>query len=373
MTFFRDLIFILCVCFLLYLGGEKLLARRYRRFLLHVVHVNGTRGKSSVVRLIDAGLREGGFRVVSKSTGTLPMILHADGSETEIRRRAPANIREQFSLLRLAYREKAQVLTVECMALEPELQRASQEILQADIGVITNVRIDHTDVMGSDRQAILEALLSMAPKKGTLFTAERELFPLMEKRMTKLRGRAVLTAGEEAFGKIDFPENVAEALAVCESLGVQREIALRGMEKFRRDPFAFEKLEKGNTVFLNAFSANDVSSTKLLLEKYGGEGRLVLLLNNRGDRPARAEEMGRLAKELQPAEVYLLGEQRGLLKRILKRALPHTPVKAFSKAEQAPLTFPEKTVLLGAGNIKGQGEAFTLRVRRWVKEDADER
>ena len=65
--------------------------------MLHVIQVNGIRGKSSTVRLVDAGLRAGGFRVVSKSTGTLPMILHTDGREEEIRRRAPANIREQLS------------------------------------------------------------------------------------------------------------------------------------------------------------------------------------------------------------------------------------------------------------------------------------
>lgn len=86
MTIAGLFICILCLLYLLYLGAEKLLARRYRRSLLHVIQVNGIRGKSSTVRLVDAGLRAGGFRVVSKSTGTLPMILHTDGWEEEIRR-----------------------------------------------------------------------------------------------------------------------------------------------------------------------------------------------------------------------------------------------------------------------------------------------
>ena len=34
------------------------------------IHVNGTRGKSSVTRLIAAGLREGGMRTFAKTTGT---------------------------------------------------------------------------------------------------------------------------------------------------------------------------------------------------------------------------------------------------------------------------------------------------------------
>ena len=33
------------------------------------IHVNGIRGKSSVVRLIAAGLREGGLRTFAKTTG----------------------------------------------------------------------------------------------------------------------------------------------------------------------------------------------------------------------------------------------------------------------------------------------------------------
>lgn len=89
MTIAGLFICILCLLYLLYLGAEKLLARRYRRSLLHVIQVNGIRGKSSTVRLVDAGLRAGGFRVVSKSTGTLPMILHTDGR----RRRSAAGPR----------------------------------------------------------------------------------------------------------------------------------------------------------------------------------------------------------------------------------------------------------------------------------------
>ena len=81
----------LCAAYLLYLAGEKLLLSRCRSSFVHVIHVNGIRGKSSTVRLIDAGLRGGGVRVLSKSTGTLPMILHADGREEQIVRRAPAN------------------------------------------------------------------------------------------------------------------------------------------------------------------------------------------------------------------------------------------------------------------------------------------
>ncbi len=368
----RDLLYVLiplCAMYLLYLAGEKLLACRYRRSFVHVIHVNGIRGKSSTVRLIDAGLRGGGVRVLSKSTGTLPMILHADGREEQIQRRSPANIREQLDVMRLAHREKAQVLVVECMAIHPELQRASEQMLRADMALITNVRPDHTDVMGETRQEICEALLSMAPRKGDLFTAEADMAELMTRAMEG-RGRVIpVQPRPEGYPDVpDFPENVALALAVCKAAGVSEADALQGMRQVRKDPFAFETIRRGNAVFLNAFSANDFLSTLRLYEQSGEEGRLILLLNNRRDRPARAEDMSRLAARLPAAEIWVMGEQKGLLKGLLKRTCPRVPVRLISNPEQVPLSFSEPTAVLCAGNIKGAGEALIRRLREGREE-----
>ena len=51
---------------------ESLVHRRCLSKIPYRIHVNGTRGKSSVTRLIAAGLREGGIRTCAKTTGTLP-------------------------------------------------------------------------------------------------------------------------------------------------------------------------------------------------------------------------------------------------------------------------------------------------------------
>ena len=58
---------------------------RHRRRIPIRVHVNGSRGKSSVSRLIAAGLRGGGLRVVAKTTGSAACVSHVDGSETPVR------------------------------------------------------------------------------------------------------------------------------------------------------------------------------------------------------------------------------------------------------------------------------------------------
>ena len=61
-----------------------LAAWRHRRHLRAVpvrIHVGGTRGKSTTTRLIAAGLRAGGRRVLAKTTGSQPRLILPDGSE----------------------------------------------------------------------------------------------------------------------------------------------------------------------------------------------------------------------------------------------------------------------------------------------------
>ena len=87
---------------LLGLAAEKRRAVRDRKKLTHIVHVNGIRGKSTVTRLIAAGLQAGGWNVFCKTTGTVPMTIAPDGTERPIRRPGRSNIKEQLSILHQA-------------------------------------------------------------------------------------------------------------------------------------------------------------------------------------------------------------------------------------------------------------------------------
>ncbi|MAQ87894.1 MAG: poly-gamma-glutamate synthase PgsB, partial [Candidatus Marinimicrobia bacterium] len=81
------------------------------------IHVNGTRGKSSVTRLIAAGLREGGLRTFAKTTGTAPRVIDADGKDRIIHRLGLPSIGEQVRLLKYFASEKPDVVVMECMAV----------------------------------------------------------------------------------------------------------------------------------------------------------------------------------------------------------------------------------------------------------------
>ena len=78
------------------LGVVELARHRKRLEAIPVrVHVNGTRGKSSVTRLIAAGMRSGGVTTCAKTTGTLARMILPDGRELPVFRPAKANVIEQ--------------------------------------------------------------------------------------------------------------------------------------------------------------------------------------------------------------------------------------------------------------------------------------
>ena len=137
------------------------------------VHVNGIRGQSTVTRIIAGMIREAGIVTIAKSTGTFAAVINQRGVDEPIDRRGPATILEQIEVCRRYVRPDVQALVIECMALKPEYQEVSERmIVRSNIGVLTNVREDHQDVMGETLPEIARSLLSTCPRDGILVTAE---------------------------------------------------------------------------------------------------------------------------------------------------------------------------------------------------------
>lgn len=361
----------LLIVILTYLVLERRRALQNRKKLQHVIHVNGIRGKSTVARLIDAGLRAGGFRVFCKTTGTVPVIIGTDNTARPLRRRGRANIREQLDMLRLAAKGNAQILVLECMAVDPALQRVAQhEMVRADIGVITNVRLDHTAEMGETLEEICDSLSNTIPKNGVLFTADEQFFSQIARNGEQIGCRTELARPKGDEPEFEFPENLALALSVCRHLGVAEETALKGMLHYQRDPYALSlyRLPSGG-IFVNGLSINDPQSTQLvferLAERFGWDSReLILLINNRPDRGYRTEHMVMVARALQPSQVWLLGaSQRSAARAILKKA-PRLEICRFSSAGELPLDqIPQGRIIFAVGNVAGPGHEVMRRVR----------
>lgn len=363
----------LCALYLAFLVIEMHLAARNRNALLHVVHVNGTRGKSTVTRLIDAGLRGGGFRCFCKTTGTVPRIIDCSGKERNLFRAGRPNIREQLKVLKMAAKQQAQVLVVECMAVDPKLQWVSQHrMLKADCGVITNVRSDHLDVMGDTLEEIACSMAFTIPKQGRFFTADERFFPFFSRQCKELGTRPFLALPSGHEPKLDFAENIALALAVCKALGVEKEAALKGMEQhYRRDPYALSLyLLPCGAAVVGGFSINDPDSTasvyEMLAQREDLTGRkLILLINNRPDRSFRSRQHTQLATAMNPKRVWVTGSGRHAMARELEKALPSARVEAFGRAQDLPLDqLKPDDLLYCVGNLAGIGLAVMERLER---------
>lgn len=354
---------------LAYLTLEQHRALADRKRLTHVVHVNGIRGKSTVTRLIDAGLRTGGWKVFCKTTGTVPMTIGTDNTARPLRRRGRANISEQLRILHRAAEDGAQVLVIECMAVNPALQHVAQHrMLRADIGVITNVRLDHTAEMGQTLEEICDSLSNTIPKSGVLFTADKDFFSQLKQNSKPLGCRVELALPRGSEPDLDFPENLALALAVCRELGVDEEAALEGMRHYQPDPYALSIHRlSGGGIFVNGMSINDPQSTQLvyrrLAQRFGWDsGELTLLINNRPDRGYRTEHMILLAQALRPAQIWLLGASQLTTARAIQKEMPQVKIQRFVRAEELPLG-QTHGVVFAAGNVAGPGHAVMKRVQ----------
>ena len=378
------IILIFAIMFLIYGIFEQINHFKRIKKIPIRIHVNGTRGKSTTTRLIAAGLREAGFKVLAKTTGTLPRLILEDGTEVPIKRRGNANIIEQLRIFTEAAKRKVNVLVVECMAVSPELQWVSEhKMVKSTIGVITNVRQDHLEEIGPELDDMAEALKLTIPQNGILVTAEKNYLPVFQKQADKLNTKVIMVNPDdisskiiEKFNYMNFKENISIALQVNKLLGVKEEIALKGILKAAPDPGALKiyKLSKENNTlfFVNAFAVNDKNSTLLIWENINQKTYLkkipsIGIINSREDRVLRDIQFAHLlAKEIILSKIILVGPLSKLVERTLLK-LKVSPDKIINlsripdieKILQLVLQFTEnKVLLIGFGNTKGMGQRF---------------
>jgi poly-gamma-glutamate synthase PgsB/CapB len=358
------------------------------------VAVTGTRGKSGVTRLVAAGLREAGVRVLAKTTGSKPVLIFPDGSEREIPRAGPASIREQVRLVRLAAAAGADILVSEMMSVGAEcLAAESRRILQPGTLALTNVRLDHLDEMGRHKDDIARSLASAFPECADIFIPKEEIHPVFEEAALRTASRlhpvAPLTTVVEpspgpplSFG--EFEPNVRLALAVLTSLGVESETAMRGMAHVSPD-FGSLRAWRGwfgdpprPAVCVSAFAVNDPESSAAALLKIGAlfpsaARTMIGLLSLREDRGDRTLQWIRAAGEgffRDFAFVVLIGRPAPAALRKIRKSPPPggtafsfydgaSPEALMNRVVSAASGEP---VVIGLGNIVGPGEQL---VRFW--------
>lgn len=369
-------------CLLLAIGvvNKSIHCKHLRRIPVRI-NINGTRGKSTVTRLITAALKEAGCKVIGKTTGSDARLIFWNRAHEEplVRKTNQPNISEVCKVVGIAAKNGAEFLVCECMAVKPEYQTVfARQLVQNNIGVIVNTLPDHLDVMGPTTRNVANALSSTIPWDGEIILIKDEFCDfyrqIAEKRRSKVRiadPASIPPAYIEQFEYLVFPENVALALETVAVLGVDRDVAMRGMLKAAPDPGALTvssfQLGYKNLLFANAFAANDPVSTMViyrrLVEMDYDRYPLAIIVNCRSDRVDRTKQMAQdVLPNLPCSHIIVIGSAVGHVRRCYSRGLYRCD--HFWDLENASGTeiiaklaeLPNDSLLMGIGNIHGAAE-----------------
>ncbi len=371
---------------LLLLSAEAVLSYRWRSPVAVRVHINGTRGKSSVTRYVSAALRAAGYRVLGKITGVVPTILLPDGSHEVIRRRGPARVQEQVRVLRRAAALQCDALVMECMSLNPALQALESRLLKPTHAVLTNILDDHREEFGPFWKDQVEALCAFIPRQSVLVSGEKRFAPEVAVEAARLGTRVVEVA---VAGRGDAPvapggahaRNVGLALSVCDELGIDRAVALDAIheEIEKEERLLYDLRDGGVTVrFLNGFAVNDVPSAGAFLEQWrdhlGGWEHMVIVLNTRADRPLRSLQFARWCAGMRGLDrVVVTGNHAQCVRSRLRssgmvadRVISWSPAQVrVADRSLRELGLADGTLVVGLGNIGGDGFRILESVRTW--------
>ncbi len=371
-----------------FLSIESLWTRKARSKISLRICVTGTRGKSSVTRLITSVFQEHGIRAIGKVTGSQAMLLLPNQQEKPLIRKGAPTILEQIRvLLRFAAAEKCQTIVSEIMSISPEMQRAeSIRILDPHITVITNIRMDHMGITGSSLPEIGSAFLDAVPPRS-IIVMRKEDWIRSEYSIKKIHKRGIqlewiddeeetdsLKSSKHELEKIQMQlgyqerlENMALAERVARMAGIPEPSIHQGMAKVRKDPGVLEPvIQKDQPIFIPAFSANDPESTWILLDQAMRlhslqPDSIVGVLCLRADKPERTWQWKQalLAKTPPFKELFVVGKDANALKRGLPKTPTVTILKGLSDMNMVKaVRIGNPKGVFGFGNHIGWGERW---------------
>ena len=368
MTLF--LILVLISLFLLI--SEYLIVRRAVNKIPIRILVNGTRGKSSVVKYISAGLRGADKRTLAKITGVIPTIINPDGSEKIIKRIGPVRIQEQFKLIKLAAKNSIECLVLECMSINPELQMLESKIFRPDIYVITNIRDDHREQMG-DTENQIHSICEAIPVNSCILTAEKKYLSEIKQATESKNSKLIFVDENELVNneyESTFSANIKIAQKVFDILKIENAKSEAGLQKILKsdiNSFLELRLDGKKVTFINGFAVNDVQSAEEFLDHWdkilSGINNLNIIFNSRSDRPLRSVLFAKWISSIKILnKVILTGNHIPRTKLELtrngidpQRIIVWTRKKTKNLRECVKEIAEHESFFMGFGNIAGDG------------------
>lgn len=352
----------LILAFFLVLGMAE--RRNHVRHLSRIpirILVNGTRGKTTLTRILTKALNEAGIPTLGRSTGSEAAYLYPDGSVVPFPRKHGARITEMKEIFRKADELHVKAVVIECMALKEENQRLMRDILvKPTLLCITNAYVDHIVEMGATEAETREVLLESLPKDTPCFTTDPHFSNIPN----------VTTVPVTSWNRQQNPlpihdETLSLAVATGRKLGLTEAQVLHASDTLTPDIGLIGEIKGRNGArLIPSFSINDQHCMQEAIEQWANEtDKLHLIYNNRSDREYRLPLFKELLEGLPNdyVSIHCIGDYPKKVARYFAHGtLASRPEELAKQIQKAG---PDE-VFLGLGNIAGGGKELIDLMRK---------
>jgi dihydrofolate synthase/folylpolyglutamate synthase len=257
------------------------------------VHVVGTKGKSTAARRIAATI--GGAAYTSPHVEGWHERLQTDPAGFEravarIRPEAEAVGATQFEALTAAAFADFAVRGVTAAAIEAGLggRHDATNVIDARVVLLTNVGLEHTEVLGNTREAIAAEKLAVAGPDATVVLPDEEFAGLVA-------GRVVIGGAREAAEAfLGRPVELAEA-SLPGRLEIREDEVRDGAHTPEAVDWLLERLPAPHDYVVVASILADKDADGIL-ERLAGAGRTLVATGSSNDRALPAGEVARRAR-----------------------------------------------------------------------------
>jgi dihydrofolate synthase/folylpolyglutamate synthase len=261
------------------------------------IHVVGTNGKSTATRRAAAFLvREG----LSVGAYTSPHVagwserIQVDGEDAGLEQ-ALERVREpaerlgatQFEVLTAAALTEFAAAQVDVAVVEAGLggRLDATNVLDARIVVLTNVALDHTDVLGDTREEIAAEKLAVVSPGATVIVGEREWGGMYAEDVGRAAAEAFL--GRELDGDVE--------ISLPGRLNVIGEDVFSGAHNPAGIEWLLERLPRNDYVIVASILADKDAAEMLRL--LARAGRSLIATSSKSARALPADELARAAEQ----------------------------------------------------------------------------
>jgi dihydrofolate synthase/folylpolyglutamate synthase len=260
------------------------------------VHVVGTKGKSTAARRIAATI--GGLAYTSPHVSGWHERLQTDPAGFE---RAVARVRPdavalgatQFETVTAAAFADFAARGVESAAIEAGLggRHDATNVIDAPVVLLTNVALEHTEVLGSTREAIAAEKLAVAGPGATVVLPDAEFAPFVPGREVRIGG-----AREAAEAFLGRPVAALAEAALPGRLELRGDDVRDGAHTPEAVEWLLERLPEpgGYVVVASILGDKDADG---ILERLARAGRILVATRSSNDRSLPAGEVAARARK----------------------------------------------------------------------------